>query len=624
MTCISNIIYDSEDIEKKFNGKKVILYGAGEIGNLFIEKFSSIEVLFIIDQSKKGYQNDIEIINLDKFVELNRKEKIIVTSCKYWKEIKDNLYKSGFNNDDFIIWNPYDVMDENIRDFITYNKKIWGCNKILSKKKILIPYVEFIDVHFVPLAYSANFLSKKYDSEIWGYLRYENLDDLYYKSIAEIYDSFNLSGIIDTKLDDSQMEKVTRLFESIWNQINSLGDWKKIRLYNIDFGTSFIRDYMRFYMPDFNPKSDAIKEYLKERLKMIVFWYDYFNNVNDITCVVLWDGVCRESFLRDIAISFGIPVYAIHYTAACKCTLNHHFGHQFKYYKQFFHELSDKEQKYGIEWAKRKLDARLHGDRSDISYMRCSVYEAKEKEPLLKKNEKIKVMICPHTFQDDIFTNGWQIFSSVFEWLCYLGEVSNKTNYDWYLKPHPVSDKRDDKINNMILERYPKIKILPKLCSPVQLKREGIQFALTIWGTIGHEYPALGIQVINAGNNPHIAFDFDWNPKTKKEYDDLIFNLDKLNKKVNMEEIYKFYCVHYLFYKHSNWGRQSVFFSRPEDFPTPRKSEDYTTDKLRKYLDFCTEEVHKKTLYNTKELFKEMDNYTEKVFYKNKVNMDTL
>ena len=85
--------------------------------------------------------------------------------------------------------------------------------------------------------------------------------------------------------------------------------------------------------------------------------------------------------------------------------------------------------------------------------------------------------------------------------------------------------------------------------SPFQLKEEGISYALTIHGSIGYEYPMLGINVINAGNNPHIAFDFDINPKTIEEYDEVIFNLEKVNKKIDINEIYMFYLIHFGYYE---------------------------------------------------------------------------
>ena len=70
---------------------------------------------------------------------------------------------------------------------------------------------------------------------------------------------------------------------------------------------------------------------------------------------------------------------------------------------------------------------------------------------------------------------------------------------------------------------------------------------LTVYGSIGHEYPLYNIPVINAGYGPHFHYSFNYNPKTLSQYSKLINNLEKLkvNKK-HLIDIYKFYYSHYL------------------------------------------------------------------------------
>ena len=44
-----------------------------------------------------------------------------------------------------------------------------------------------------------------------------------------------------------------------------------------------------------------------------------------------------------------------------------------------------------------------------------------------------------------------------------------------------------------------------------------------MYGTIGFEYAAMNIPVINASlNNPHIAYDFNINPKTRENYQKIL------------------------------------------------------------------------------------------------------
>ncbi|MFB1022343.1 MAG: hypothetical protein QMC40_06245, partial [Vicingaceae bacterium] len=75
-----------------------------------------------------------------------------------------------------------------------------------------------------------------------------------------------------------------------------------------------------------------------------------------------------------------------------------------------------------------------------------------------------------------------------YEWLCFIGDISEKTNYDWYLKIHP--DPLPGTLDNIheILQNYPRITVIPHLTSHLQLANEGIDFVLTCFGTVGIEY----------------------------------------------------------------------------------------------------------------------------------------
>ena len=72
----------------------------------------------------------------------------------------------------------------------------------------------------------------------------------------------------------------------------------------------------------------------------------------------------------------------------------------------------------------------------------------------------------------------------------------------------------DETTVNKFLIDFPQIILLDGNTSFLQLADEGLDYVFTCHGTVGHEVPLLGIQVINADiNNPHICYDFNWNPK---------------------------------------------------------------------------------------------------------------
>jgi hypothetical protein len=141
-----------------------------------------------------------------------------------------------------------------------------------------------------------------------------------------------------------------------------------------------------------------------------------------------------------------------------------------------------------------------------------------------------------------------------------------------------------------------------------------------VCGTLGHEYPAIGIQVINAGLNPHSKFDFCWNPKSKKEFDDLIFNLDKLPRKNDENGLLRFYCLNYLYYNWEYTSPRIFFFDNPLLRLCPKELEaagyGSGTWIYEEYLKEYTPEKHQKICEKVGELFDRADSWRPDVLYR--------
>ena len=151
-------------------------------------------------------------------------------------------------------------------------------------------------------------------------------------------------------------------------------------------------------------------------------------------------------------------------------------------------------------------------------------------------------MICTHEFHDNPHSTGGLLFPDFYEWLKYLGKKSIKSNHEWYIKNHPDCDLWTKSIVENFVKEFPSIKLINEKTSFLQLRDEGLNFVFTCHGTVGHECPLLGIQVINADlNHPHIAYDFNWTPKSISEYEKIIDDLSNITKQINNNEIYEFY-----------------------------------------------------------------------------------
>lgn len=623
---------DNAFINNSLKGKSIILFGAGADGKSFLKFFGDkVNVKYFIDNASRGCTESlfgVPIYSIDFLQKDYLHEPIIITSSRYKEEIAKQLSDLGYlEGKNFFIWqkNNLDRFDINVQKFINHNRENWKRKEAgLRPNTVLLELINIHDTIFVPWSYCANYLADKYNAEIicCPFMKIEGFDDnnLASESVWNVYESFNAKEKVYPELNASQINKADQLFELLWNNLKSKQDWYNIEIEGKNFGKQICAYYIRLIDPTFDIMNPKMKHYLQCMIRVIVFWQDYFAAHSELKAMISCDGLYMRNIIQVIASEYDVDFYAIDAVQGRKCDVDIAEGSEFKYYKQFFKELSDSEKEYGIEWGRTHLNNRLQGDKEDISYMECSPYSFARSKKVLNDDNKIKVMICPHCFQDYPYACGSFFFSDHYEWLSFLGKISERTSYDWYLKIHPAADKLDKLIWQEIVEKYPKIKMLPQDVSVLQLRDEGIRFALTVWGTLGHEYPALGIQVINSGNNPHIAFDFDWNPKSIEEYEKLLLNLDNLHKKVDMNEIYQFYCIHYLYYQRRNRDRSKVFFKDERlchpIFDDCRK---VSTENYNIFINECNNERHKQLLQNTKAYMEEMDSYKEGIFYKNKI-----
>ncbi len=617
-----------------FKGKEIYIFGAGAFGEILYNKLEKfITILAFIDNNRYGKGNYLcgkEIINLDQF-KLNKKP-IVVSAYRHMTDISEQLEGEGLvAGTDFFIWDNMCIYhaDEITQRYIKFMTNIWKDKKRnLSERIVLIPFDSHHDQLTVYNAYCSNYLAEKYDASIYGYCRFgvsaKNASDV----VFEVYKSFNMVAFIDSSLSEELQKESDIIVDRVWKNLYTWADWKNITIYDICFGTTIIRDFLRENIPDYNLRTERTYIFMKKTIDTIVFWHHYFQEHKVVT-VLLADGVCWEGYIRDIAITKGIPVYVEE--AMEKAYLNFHCKDSFLYYRSMWEQLKPEEQQYGLKWAKEHIAKRINGNLDDIAIFdkKCfSFAEEKKPERVLINDNKIKILICPHIFEEDSYQYGEQIFdNSYMAWLCHLGELSEKTpNYHWYLKVHPAARRRDWIILENYIKHYPKIEMLPLHVSPIQLKEEGIDFALTIHGTIGHEYPAIGIQVINAGVNPHSAFDFTWNPKTKEEYDELIMNLEKLEPKDDMEGLYQFYSMHYLFYDREYIPFKTMFFENPF-LPMEREllevyGKEEGSWKYEEYMKEWTPEKHKQLLNQMESIFQKMDDYRPDVFYRREIDVE--
>ena len=454
------------------------------------------------------------------------------------------------------------LIDAASKKFILHNKIIWSDNKKFkdSSSEILC---EFNGMHSAIIAYSylSNLLSNKYQAKIVAFSEPSSswLKITLYKLISpkleRIYKSFNTTNFIVISLSKKQKEDAELIFNDVYHNLKNKKDVENINIDGVHIGDLIYDTYLRKEsVPTIDLLDKRFISSLKKSIGVYVFWRDYLTNHN-VRAINVSHCVYNLAIPLRIAINRNISAYQINATHVYKLTKqNTHAYNDFLYYRIKFSSLSKDMQLRGIEEAKNRLERRFAGEVGvDMAYSKKSAYSDQKKKRVIRESNKIKLLIATHCFFDSPHPYGINIFPDFYEWLNFLGEISENTDYDWYIKTHPDFLLGNVEIINKFVCQYPKFTLIPSDTSHKQIIKEGINYALTVHGTIGFEYAALGVPVINASMfNPHIAYDFNIHPETIEQYRDVLMDLDNQSLLIDKQEVYEYYFMRFI-YNNNDW-----------------------------------------------------------------------
>ena len=428
----------------------------------------------------------------------------------------------------------------------------------------------------------ANFLSKKFNLDIVSYFNYcilsaplrqtffqfikWNLGKLLNFKYHGVYKSFGSKKVIRPSIDKTRLKKETKLSKFIFSKIKTKKDILKIKVDNILIGDLIFDTYLKSnQVASVNIKDEKFYTMLKDFIHLFFYWKNFFNK-NPIHSIVGVHSVYSYGIPLRIAISENVNAYTVNSRELNKITNKNLFpSTNFSEFPKRF-KLINKELKItGLKKAKKILLRRVSGKAGVSNHLisNISSFHSKKQKRIIKKTKRIKVLICTRNVFDATHVYGKLLFTDNSDWLNFLGKISNRTNYDWYLKTHINLDGKfklyqpnSNKIIFSILKKYKNIKILPNNYSHKQIISEKVDFVLTQHGSVGFEYPLFKIPVINSSyNNPQVGYKFNLNPKNIYEYERLLLNLKKIKQKkfkIDKKKIYEFYFMRYL-YIDRNW-----------------------------------------------------------------------
>jgi len=438
-------------------------------------------------------------------------------------------------------------LDRAERVFVKHNKLLWRRNNKGISGEILVEE-NVVASSIVAISYIANFLAEKYNSNIVVYSKRMPL--LLPRSIRKIYESFNSKFVFYS--DSAVQDVAENLFEEIYPSLKTKRDVENLSIEGIPIGDLIYDTHLRQNLtPTINLASDEFKRSLMEGLNLYTYWKSYFerHSVSAIVvshCVYSWNAI----ILR-IAVHCSIPVYQATAQHLYYITDSHNYRayNDFLDYPQRFEELGPQGKEMAYTEAKERINRRFSGYVGvDMHYSTKSAYTAFDRDGrVVEESPRIKILIATHCFFDSPHPYGINLFPDFYEWLCFLGGVSERTDYDWYIKTHPDFLPGNLDVINKLLEMYPKFKLIPSDTSHHQIIEEGIDFALSVYGTIGFEYAAQGVTVINASMcNPHVAYDFNIHPETVEAYERILLDLRNQKIEINIEKVYEYYYCRFL------------------------------------------------------------------------------
>ena len=496
---------------------------------------------------------------------------------------------------------------KNLKKNYLLKKKFTKHNKIYFPKIIdsqsgiiLVDLNKLSDINIL-YSYLTNILAKKHKSKIVGYnVRYFlNLYNyiffiikyLFNLDYFSIYRSFNVKNFFYPKRVKIDKKKIAEILKGIKNK----RDLQKIKISSIKIGDLLYDAYLRrFNLATIDITDKRLLKFSYEFFSLFYFWENYFNS-NKVKAVIAGDTAYEYGIICRIAILKNIPTYIGATTRLHRLDKNNLNIFEMREYKKEFELYDQNKQQIYRNYSKKFVEKKFLGERTienKVSNLPDEKLFGKTQfsKKLIKNKNKVNCLIAAHHFSDAPNVWGEFLFVDFYEWVDFLGNLSNKLDYDWYIKLHPLDFKKNEKTIKYFLKKYKNFNLVPQKTSHTQLISEGIDLVLTVYGTIGFEYAYHSIPVINASqNNPHISFKFNLSPKSIDEYEKSIRNFKDLELNFDKNLFYEYYYMRYI--------NNFYLFSDELSLDNNRSLEqfdDHSPDIYRKWFKLFSENEHKK------------------------------
>ncbi len=473
-------------------------------------------------------------------------------------------FKILLHNKKEIDKSQFDKLKKKINTKFNYPKK-------KTNNKVLVASF----VHQLGYVYTecllANYISKIKNLKIIGLMDDEdNMTKKFLRSFNSVDNTF-LKRL-------NLFNKFKYLYRSykILKKNRTVENFIKFKLNNIDIGEIVYDHYIR---NSNNPSAESLNYkfiiFLAEGLYVNDFIKKFFKK-NKINYMVMAEKqFIPSNIIFQNALKFGVKVVSrisgpkdisLAIFKSFKEKNDSDVKLQKKFLKYFYSRNKTKYAKKGLKSALRMIDRKTRHPDHNIKDNAKKIKSVENFYKQLELNPKKKTcFIFSHNLLDGV--NGGKsvkVFKDYLTWLRETLLFINKLNDDinWVIKEHP-SDYGFDKMNTNtkiefedLIDRNKKnIKFFPDNFDQ-SIIRDVASCVITQGGSSGMEYPCFGIHSVNSSGIFYSDKNFTHNYKSKKEYFNLLENMNKIlkyklpKKQIKIARVHFFLSYILIRYKH--------------------------------------------------------------------------
>lgn len=408
------------------------------------------------------------------------------------------------------------------------------------------------------------------------------------KLSREIHSVFGLTEFLIIRLNITTYLRVKSEYKKILMHLSDKSPLIDYEIDGIPIGLDVYESVLRLGRVTVSLRDWQTYRVIYLALKQYVFFEELFASKRILAVVVSHDNYIGPGLAAHMAFRFKVPVILGNTNSFSMPTAPFQLYEKFRYFRNYASKIEPNELLTGMNWAKSELQKRLEGKVGvGMGYQVKSAFTQERIKRQTADTNATKVIILTHDYFDNPHGYGRMLFNDFSLWLEFLGKLSIDTGYEWYIKPHrDYSDLEFNALRNFV-QNFPTIKIIDPDTSYHQLREEGVEFALTCYGSAGHELPLLGFTVVNSSYNPHFAYDFNIHAKSLLDYRKIIMNLPARKlQDIDLEKVYEYYYVHKKFTEKDsiNGLSQEVLLKVSE--------ENHHGEKIFEYLEENVELIH--------------------------------